>query len=156
MRPPAGTRYTGARRGTVARGRAAQLVVAQMLSEIASDVRMQLGATYGASVELAERRLGTFYILGSSIDVSRIVTAIKLLNDRIARLRSDHDLAARIFVAARNRVLARLTSTGGSAVRIANRIMDDVAFGRAVMSDIVTAAAVRDLTLGAIFVFFDF
>ncbi|HTL38268.1 MAG TPA: insulinase family protein [Kofleriaceae bacterium] len=127
--------------------RAAQLVTVEMLSQMAGDVRLDLGASYGTSARLAEQRLSTLYILSGSIDASRAAIAIKLLADDIARLRGDPELAARVFVRARGRVLARLASLADSAPAAADQIEHDVAVGRAPLSDLGLAAAVRDLTI---------
>lgn len=127
--------------------RASQLVAAEMLSEIARAVREQLGASYDLSAELSEARLSTAYILAGRIEAHRAADAVKLLADRVARLRSDDKEAARLFVIARNRVVMELSSATASAGEIARRVEDDVSLGRAPFSDLATAAAVRDLTI---------
>ncbi|MGE5183950.1 MAG: M16 family metallopeptidase [Acidobacteriota bacterium] len=126
-------------------GRAAQLVAAQLLSEIASDVREQLGASYDVTARLAEARLSTRYVLTGRIDASQADRAVKVLAERLAQLHADNATAARLFVIARARTLMRLTSLTESA--IANHVEDDVDLGRPPLSDLTAAAAVRDLTI---------
>ncbi|NVB84436.1 MAG: insulinase family protein [Kofleriaceae bacterium] len=127
--------------------RAAQLVAAEMLSEIAGDVRHQLGATYDLSAQLAEQRLSLNYFIAGSIDASRASSALELLRDRIHALQSDKDVAARAFVLARSRVMTRLTSVTGSAALLAQQVERDIEMGRAPMTDLGTAADVGKLTI---------
>jgi zinc protease len=127
--------------------RTSQLVAAQMLSEIARDVRDQLGASYDISAQLSEARLSTAYVLAGRIEAHRAAEAMKLLEDRLARLRSDNSEAARLFVIARNRVVMELSAATASPAEVARRVENDVSLGRAPFSDLATAAAVRDLTV---------
>jgi hypothetical protein len=119
--------------------RAAQLVATEMLSDLAGDVRLDLGASYGTHALLDERRLSTLYTLSGSVDASRTVAAINVIRDGISRLRTDPELAARVFVRARSRALAELASIGDSATGAADRVEQE--------SDLGLAAAVRDLTI---------
>jgi predicted Zn-dependent peptidase len=127
--------------------RASQLVAAQMLSEIAGDVRQQIGASYDLSAHLGEARLSTSYLVRGRIDARQVVEATRLLSERLAKLRSDRAEQARLFVLARNRVVMRLGSLAESAAEIAARVEDDVDLGRAPMSDLATAVEVRNLTI---------
>jgi zinc protease len=127
--------------------RAAQLVAAAMLNEIARDVRHQLGASYTFDAALAERRLATTYMIVGSVDATRMRDAIELLAARIAQLRSDEVATARAFVAARSRVLTQLGSSARNADALASRVQADVAMGRPALSDPPLAAAVRALTI---------
>jgi zinc protease len=127
--------------------RAHQLVAAEMLAEIASDVRHQLGASYGLDAGLAESRLATSYVLGGAIDAARTNEAVELLRTRIEKLRIDPDAAARAFVSARNRVLTHLVSVTGSAAIMGERVEHDIDLARAPMSDLRTAAVVQQLTI---------
>jgi hypothetical protein len=125
---------------------AAQLVAAQMLEELAGDVRRQLGASYDLGAQISEARLATSYVIAGAIDASRTAEVATFLADRIARLRTDADLAARVFVIARDRVIANLVTTS----RLSQRIEHDLDLGRAPFSDLATAATVRDLTIDQI------
>jgi predicted Zn-dependent peptidase len=127
--------------------RALQLVASQMLSEMAGDVRDQLGASYDLTARLAESRLSTRYVLTGRIDAHQADKAMKLLAERLAQVRADSATAARLFVIARNRVLMSLTSLAESADEIAGRVEQDVDLGRPPLSDLTTAKAVRDLTI---------
>lgn len=128
-------------------GRAEQLVVAEMLAGIASEVRHQLGASYDLTAGLGEQRLASVYGLGGWIDATRAAAAIQLLRDRIAKLRSDPDGTARAFVRARNRVALLLGSTSGSAASLAARIERDVTLGHPPLNDVRVAREVSALTI---------
>jgi zinc protease len=129
------------------RERAQHLVLTEMLRELAGDVRYQLGASYGLSATLTDARLATHYHLGGWVDAARGAEAIELLRARIDQLRTDADTAARAFVTARARVLTQLTASTGSAAELAGRVQRDVELGRAPVSDLATAEAVRVLTI---------
>ncbi|HEY5945060.1 MAG TPA: pitrilysin family protein [Kofleriaceae bacterium] len=130
-----------------ASSRAEQLVAAEMLSEIARDVRFQLGAGYTVDAQLSEQRLARHYVIGGWIDAARSSAAVGLIRDRMQRLRKDADAAARAFVTARKHVIAQLLSRVGSAEGMASRVEHDVEMERAPMSDLQTAAAVQALTI---------
>jgi hypothetical protein len=70
-----------------------------------------------------------------------------VIADGISRLRTDPDFAARVFVRARSRVLASLASIGDSVTEATDRVEHDVELGRAPLSDLELATAVRDLTI---------
>jgi zinc protease len=126
------------------RDQAVRLVSAQMLSDIATDVRTQLAASYDASAQLQERRMGAFYVMSMAVEAGRAPAAAKLLGERIRGL-ADRETAARAFVAARRRVLGRLVSIAGSPLRRAAQIEGDIALGRDVVGLI---EEVRTLTVG--------
>ena len=129
--------------------RARQLVMAQMLDEIAEDVRHQLGASYASSATLSERRLGSAYVITGSVDASRANEAVELLRTRIAKLTRDADEAARAFVWARSRVLTHLEASTESADSLAHTVARDVVMGRPPLSNTQTAGEVRALTVDA-------
>ncbi len=129
-------------------GRAAQLVGAAVLSEIAGDVRHQLGASYGFNVQLSETRLANNYLIVGAVDAARATEAVTLLRARMLGLRTDADGAARAFVSARAHVLTRLVSVGGTAESLSARIENDVSMTRSPLTDLETAAEVRHLTIG--------
>ena len=101
--------------------RAQQLVAAAMLEDVASDVRHQLGASYGLDTTLEEARHANRYTIEGWVDTARLADALALLRDRLARLRADAadpadpDATARAFVAARARTFTRLRSIAGGA-----------------------------------------
>ncbi|MCW5803079.1 MAG: insulinase family protein [Deltaproteobacteria bacterium] len=128
-------------------GRPAQLVLAEMLGGVASDLRHQLGATYGMHVALREHRLAAAYELDGRIDAARAAEVADVLRTRIAALRTLDDATARAFVMARDRVLVRLNGLSGRAHELADLAQRDVELGRVPMSDLATAAAVQKLTL---------
>ena len=130
-----------------ARSRAARLVAAEMLSQLAGDVRHQLGATYDLTAQLSEQRLALTYVIGGWIDSARAAAAVELLRDRIATLHHDADAAARAFVIARRRVMTHLTAVTGSAELLALRVERAVEMGRPPMTDLATAAEVQALTI---------
>jgi hypothetical protein len=130
--------------------RAHRLVVAEMLSALAGDVRHQLGASYGFSSVLAEARLASMYHLTGWVDAARTTEAVQLLRTRIEALRTDADAAARAFVLARKRVVTQLASTTGSAGALADRVALDASMGREPLSDVRTADEVKALTVAAI------
>jgi len=127
--------------------RAQQLVAAEMLADIASDVRHQLGASYGVQAHLGESRLATNYSISGSIDAPRAAAAVQLLRERIEMLHTEADTAARAFVSARRRVLTNLVSVTGSAEMLATRVARDIEMQRPPMSDLQTADVVGALTI---------
>lgn len=127
--------------------RAEQLVAAEMLADIARDVRFQLGASYTVTAQLSEQRLSRHYVIGGWIGAGRSAEAIELIRDRLQQLRDDPETAARAFVTARKHVLAQLLARAGSAASLASRVERDIEMERAPMSDLETAAAVQALTI---------
>jgi zinc protease len=130
------------------RGTRAQLLVAAaMLSEIARDVRHQLGAAYGFDASLDENRLATNLVIAGWFDPARADEVVRLLGDRIGLLRTDSNAAALAFITARRRVVISLASLTGSASRLAARAETDIELGRAPLSDLQTAKQVQALTI---------
>ncbi|HEY5923587.1 MAG TPA: insulinase family protein [Kofleriaceae bacterium] len=126
--------------------RAQRLVATELLDEIANDVRHQLAAAYSFDAGLDESRIASTYVMIGWIDPARANDVAQLLRDRIARLRDDPDAAARAFVAARSRVIAKLASVTGSASLLAERAQADIELARPPLSDLQTAKAVQQLT----------
>jgi zinc protease len=126
---------------------ATQLVLAQMLSDIGADIRHQLAASYVFGATLDERRLSSKYILEGIVDAARTQESLELVKTRIAALRDDPDTAARAFVTARKRTLAKLGGLTSSAHELAVRAHDDIRHGRSIMSDARTAEEVQQLTI---------
>jgi zinc protease len=132
---------------TEVEGRPRRLVTAEMLGDIARDVRHRLGASYAFDAQLVETRPASFYLIGGYVDAARAKEAYELLDQRIRELRDDANAAARAFVVARGHVLARLRSRVGSASALADRVAADVEMDRAPMSDLRTTRAVAALTI---------
>ncbi|HUS31619.1 MAG TPA: pitrilysin family protein [Kofleriaceae bacterium] len=135
---------------TASTNRAAQLVVAQMLADIAADIRQQLGASYGVHAILGEERLATEYVLAGWVDQSRAPAAAELIAQRIAELHTDAGAAAQAFVIARRRVLVRLGALTASAEALGEWVEHDVDLGRAALSDVALAQQVRALTIDSL------
>jgi zinc protease len=129
--------------------RAAQLVAAQMLDELAGDVRHQLGATYGLHVWRVEQRLATEYEIEGRVDAPRAKDAVALLKARIAALHADPAAAAAAFVVARERAHAQLIAPRDIATAAAANAAHDIAMHRAPGSDLATASEVEALTVDA-------
>lgn len=129
--------------------RASRLVAAAMLDDLANDVRHQLGATYGVYASLDDRRLAADYSIGGSVDATRATDAVKLLQERIAALRTDPTAAARAFVIARHHVLAQLASVSDTSTGLAAHVVDAIASGATDETDTKTASEVRALTIDA-------
>ncbi|HEY5944498.1 MAG TPA: insulinase family protein, partial [Kofleriaceae bacterium] len=127
--------------------RAQRLVLAAMVDEIAGDVRHQLGASYGFDASLVENRLASNVMVDGWVEPARATDVVALVRDRLERLRTDNDSAARSFVTARARVIAGLASVTGSASMIAARAETDIELDRAPMSDLATARDVQTLTI---------
>jgi len=127
--------------------RAAHLVAAAMLSDIAKDVRYRLGAGYTFDAALAEKRLASFYVISGFVESERTKAAMDLVHDRIEELHRDPIAAARAFVTARDHVLTQLRSQIGSASALADRVERDIEMARAPLSDIDTARTVSALTI---------
>lgn len=128
--------------------RAPHLVVAEILNDIAHDVRYQLAATYTFDAELAETRQASFLVIGGWVDASSTSAALELVRDRVAELARDRTAAARAFVVARAHVAARLRARVGSAGALADRVERDVELGRDPLSELNLASAVDALTIG--------
>ena len=126
---------------------ATRRVAAAMLDDIAADVRHQLGASYAIGANLDESRLATSYVIFGAIDASRAKEAVELVRSRIAALKPGDDATAAAFVAARHRVYGRLLSLAETSSGLAARVEHDLDLGRAPLSDIATAGAVRRLTI---------
>ncbi|MEP6865163.1 MAG: insulinase family protein [Deltaproteobacteria bacterium] len=126
---------------------AERLVLAEMLSNVAEDVRHQLGASYSLGAHLESHRLASEYVLEGFVESGRAEEAMKLLAGRVAALRDDPDAAARAFVIARARVVTRLRSIGGGASSLAAHVQSDVVLGRAPLSTFETARAAAGLTI---------
>ncbi len=127
--------------------RAQQLIAAQMLGIVASEIRHQLGASYGFSSHLASERLASNYVLAGAVEAPRAADAMKLLADRLTELRSDPNAAARTFVLARAHVVAHLRSTAGGASELARKVELDVSLGLPPLSDLATATAAVAVTI---------
>jgi zinc protease len=130
--------------------RAAQLVTAAMLDAITSDVRHQLGASYGFDAHLDEKRLASTYVLAGWVDATRAHEAIELVTSRLAALRDDPEATARLFVTGRKRVLTHLLASTSSALELAERVQRDLELRRTPLSDAKTAEGVNTLTLEAV------
>jgi zinc protease len=126
--------------------RAQALVVAEMLDEVAHDVRYSLGASYTFGASLAETRLSQLYLVAGWIEASRVVVSVQLIRDRMRELRADGPAAMRAFVLARRRVLNRLRSQAASASGLAGAVDSDIELGRPAMSGAATTAEVEALT----------
>jgi len=126
---------------------AQRLVIAEMLSDVAEDVRHQLGATYSLGAELERHRLSTEYALQGFVETGRAEDAMRFLAARMAALREDPDAAARAFVIARERVVTRLHSLDGGATALASLVESDVALGDPPLVMLQTADAVAALTV---------
>jgi zinc protease len=129
--------------------RASRLVAAAMLDDLADDVRHQLGASYGVTASLDDRRLASDYAISGLIEAPRAADAVKLLSDRIAQLHTDPVAAARAFVIARHRVLAKLASIADTSTGLAAHVENAIAIGAAAQTDETTANEVRALTIDA-------
>lgn len=125
-----------------------RIVAASMLSDLARDVRYQLGASYTFDAGLAETPVASFIVLGGWVDASRATSALQLIRDRVGELKRDSTAAARAFVVARTHVLTQLQSRVGSASALASRIEHDVELRRDPLSDLALARSVRTLTIG--------
>jgi len=125
----------------------AQLVITEMLSDLASDVRHQLGASYSLSAQLSSHRLASDYVLEGYVETGRAAEAVALLAARIAALRDDPDAAARAFVTARARVVTRASSSSAGAGALAAGVETDVVLGRPPLSHFETARDVAALTI---------
>jgi zinc protease len=130
-----------------ARGRAQHLVAAEMLNDIAHDVRFRLGASYTLDAQLAETREAGFIVIGGFIDATRATAALELIRDRVTELPRDSTVLAQAFVIARAHVVTQLRSRVGSGTALADRVERDVELLREPLSDLATASAVQALTV---------
>ena len=133
-----------------AKGRANQLVLAEILAIVVAEVRHQLGASYGVAATLDDARLGPRYFVGGYIETHRLTEAMQLIRQRLDLLHDDPEEAARMFVTARQRVLTRLTSLSGRPSELSDQIVGDVVHDRAPLSALATALVVQKLTLPAV------
>jgi zinc protease len=128
---------------------ASRLVAAEMLDQVARDVRNQLGASYGVAASLDERRLAAQYTIEGWVDAARADDALKLLRERTDQLRSDPVAAARAFVVARHRALVQLATLSDTSRALAEEVEATIAAGTSGQDTTETAAAVRALTIDA-------
>jgi zinc protease len=131
-------------------GTAQQLVTAEIVAEIASDVRHQLGASYDITARRYEARLATGYAIEASIDAPRLAEAIALLRTRLEELRTDADARARWFVTARRRVIRQLRATSDSAAALADATQWEIALGRDPSAPADLVGEVHDMTVDAV------
>ena len=124
-----------------------RLVATSMLSDLARDVRYQLGASYTFDAGLTETPVASFIVLAGWVDATRATAALQLIRDRVGELQRDPTAAARAFVVARTHVLTQLQSRVGSASALVSRIEHDVELRRDPLSDFALAQAVRTLTI---------
>jgi len=127
--------------------RARALVIAEMVSQAADDVRESLAASYGVSAKLDETRSGTAVIVGGSVDAARAAEAFALLRERLEHLRDPSPDTATRFVEARARVVDRLESIPAGASSLAVWFADALVRTGQPDDDDRTATAVRALTL---------
>jgi zinc protease len=110
-----------------ARDRAASLVIAEMLDEAVANVRQELAASYGVHARFVEHRLASSIEIDGYIDSKRASDAFTLMREQLAQLRAGGDPAAALFVSARRRVVARLTSLDTRADALADLFTHDIA-----------------------------
>jgi len=127
--------------------RAALLVATQLVDQAISDVRQQLGASYGLEARLYESRLATRIEIAGYIAANRTTEALALLRERLAAVRVMNDATASLFVSARARVLARSMSISTGASGLANLAERNAALGLGVDADVETTEVVRKLML---------
>jgi predicted Zn-dependent peptidase len=126
--------------------RVAGLVAAQMISSAVEDVRAQLGASYGLSAELDDSRLSRSILVGGSVAADRAAEAMTLIRERIRGLAASDGTAARRFVVARRKVMAKLSTTGSGSRELAELAESALRYG-SVKSYAAAAEAARTLTL---------
>ncbi|MGN6108990.1 MAG: M16 family metallopeptidase [Kofleriaceae bacterium] len=127
--------------------RATGLIAAEMVRAAVFDVRNQLAASYGIEAQLVERRLATTRELAGQLAPDRAPEAMAMIRDRLARLATNDDAAAAQFVAARRRVIARLSAITASADDLAALAEIHTDLGRPVHADQLAAERARTLTL---------
>jgi len=125
--------------------RAQQLVAAEMLAEVAREVRHRLGASYTFDADIVETRAAGFYLIYGWVDASRANAAVELIRGRVEELRKDPDIAARAFIVARAHVLTHLRSRVGSAAMLAARVDHDIELWREPLSELTTVTDVGAL-----------
>lgn len=130
--------------------RAANLIAAEMIRATVADVRHQLGATYGLDATLTESRLATELSISGLVDLDRAPTALRFIRDRLAHLATADAATASVFVAARRRVIAQLSSVSSGAASLAALAESSVDLGRPLALNRATAEHVRQLTLPAL------
>jgi zinc protease len=125
------------------------LIAAEMIDMTIADVRHQLAASYGLHAKLDENRLATTIVITGHIASDRAPEALILVRDRIARLASADDATASLFVAARRRVITRMTSISSGAAALAGLAERNVDLERGMTASRTTAESARTLTLDA-------
>ena len=127
--------------------RAQRLIAAEILDQVANDVRHQLGASYGVYARLDEARDASNYLLEGTIDAARITEVVELLRVQLEAVRAEPEVAARMFVRARKRVLAELLDVTGSARGLGERVTRDIELGLPPMSAPATVREVSAVTI---------
>ena len=127
----------------------AEDLVTEMVSEAIADIREQLAASYGLHAVVVRHRFAPPTLeLAGSIDGSRAAEAVGLLRDRLAQLRARDDAAAAgLFVSARRRVVARLSSVDTRADALAERITTALETGEMPSLDLADAECARTITI---------
>ena len=127
--------------------RAAALIATEMIDQSAAAIREELAASYGLNATLVEERLATMITIQGNIDASRAPAAVERLRDRLAKLGDTGEDAAKLFVSARRRVIARLVSMPATARALADVAEGDLDVHRAVGSELEIAEQVRTMTI---------
>lgn len=104
-------------------GPAAREVVAEMLAELAGEIRLRLGASYGVHAGIVEARDASTYVVSGDIDAPRTGDALALLVGELAQLRAGGDAVVARFATARDHLLLQL-ARGGDARELAGRVIE--------------------------------
>lgn len=126
---------------------AGALIAAEMVDAAVTDVREQLAASYGLDAGLLEARASTLLAAAGYVDAARGGEALRLVGDRLARLRAGDDETASRFVAARRRVLTKLGSPARDPHALAELAQREIDVGRDPAAVAALLDAVRAATL---------
>jgi predicted Zn-dependent peptidase len=84
---------------------ARQLIMAEMLSEVAATARTQLAASYGVQAEFVPAHAGGMFLISGKLDSTRAAAAFDLIFKKVQSLTDGSDASKMIFANARRNVI---------------------------------------------------
>ena len=108
---------------------AARLILAEMLNQKMSEIRTELGSTYGTYARLTTNLGPNAYQMGGTVDAQRAGVSLKAMRDKIDGLRKGEDFD-RVFALARRTVLKGLLAESTTTTSLGDRLAGIAEFGK--------------------------
>lgn len=108
----------------------ARLVLAEMLSGLAGEIRTELGATYGLFAGRQTKLGPSIYHMGGGVDAQRAGESLRAIRAKLARLRAGEGFDLD-FARARRVVLQRLLGQSTESAAVASRLLQIALYGLA-------------------------